>query len=1755
MKGKNTFLGWLIVLPMILASISPNYATTIISAQNGNWNLPATWVGGAVPTAADDVIIYHTIDVMTGDVCNDLTVETGGLLQNKNNSNRTLAVNGHVVNNGTINYTNYVFTLKIKGDITNNGTWLNSIIQLDGVGVQTISCAAGKEFGATSYASAKFEDLNNASGVVFATSIIFRKVAIDLNDAALTLTTGTRLSVIEKSLSHAGITGNNAELFMGGEASLQSATISDITLYGKVNIGSAVISAGNLVVADTMQNLQNAIRTLTVNGNITNNGVVKISNYSFNIKIAGNLINNGIWRSTSVDFTGLTDQSFVCQNGNTIDADTFTDSQVGGNIILSGDLNLKTANVDLNGDAMYCNGHKISLRNGAKVSEGNFYDAILGGVFQISTNSVYFFNTTQVADTLQNNAAVSNSYSANINGNLVNNGVIRKATGSYGLNVNLAGNFECNGYFQAIELNFIGNTNQNISAAQGIEFILGSMSDTDNTSPVILNSDITVTGANIDLNNSEIHLSGGNLLMKGGTMSNTIIEGNNKNFWHRNAAHIQSTTVKNTNLRGVFMAYTSTVFQDVTVVDTLQNWVINAYASITSKGNFTNNGKVLKSNTYGFDMDVEGDIVNNGYWQVHSMHFTGFSDQNISCQGSNPIISANIYDDIPTSKIIANGNVCFLNTAIDLNKSIFDLQSGNLNLEDSRLIDGTLLGNGRNFKMHGINSYTDDLEIRNAVLMGEFRSYFCTFENVTSLDTLRGRDISGSPTIVIKGTFTNEGKIIPNNTFKINFDVLGAVVNNGYWDGGTIKFVGYGNRWIGCMNDNYIKAANISVADTTGDLIVTHDFNITLSGNLNFFNKQIFIPKSRKLSINDGYIINAAVVGDSSEINMQNNAYIYNSILSNVYFTGTSDLYVNVELRGNCGIRDILENALMSSHSEVIANANITNKGIIRNRPSSSFKLDFQANQHVYNDGQWKNRKVDFKGTSDQDIYLLNNKNVGTLSTFYDMITGATTHQWYRNDTLLTGKTLATLVFDSIMPQHRGYYRCNTNLGQSRTIKICTPVDISLNASEYVCFGDSVMLSPEPLNGWGPFTYSWSPTTGISDPNIANPYANPTETTTYQVTITDKVGCSGSAFVTVEVKPLPVANAGADVGICYGFGTTLNGSATGGMPEYTYLWSPATGLSSPLNPTPLASPLITTTYTFTVTDAYGCKDTDEVTVTVNPLPTAYPLTLGGHFCEDIPAAVVEVNGSEIGVNYYLLRNGNPTGLMMPGTGEPLEYFTSPVNGIYTVRGVNTTTGCVKMMTGSIPVIIDEAPLVYETSPDVIKFIGETVTLFVHAVGTEPLTYQWFRNGDTIPDATSSNYIINNITWWDWAAYTCKVGNNCGIVTSDGILLEVLSKQTINIPAGWSGFSTYQTVYDPVVTNMFAPIANELAVMNDFDHVYSPLLGINTYGNWDHRYGAQIKMLSPVGIEVAGVPSSIYGSNYVTLNVGWNYLPVLSSCNVSSADIFNALGSNLKIVKDIAGSRVYWPEYNIYTLNTLEPGKAYFIKIVDNPRTLNFPECTKSEVMQPNLFRPNNTAIWNEPVYSPVSHTIAVPKNVAEPLFSPGDVCGVFTAEGYCAGFIRYEGQNLAISAFADDPSTAEKDGFVDGEAMNFKMFKNSDKRVYEIAVVFDESAQDFGWFKSNGISVLKSLETGSPGVIEATNNAIRIYPNPTHGIIYIEGLMENASVEIMDVTGATVYFNDKYTTAGIDLSGKARGIYSIRIVTNSGASAHKVLLK
>lgn len=264
---------------------------------------------------------------------------------------------------------------------------------------------------------------------------------------------------------------------------------------------------------------------------------------------------------------------------------------------------------------------------------------------------------------------------------------------------------------------------------------------------------------------------------------------------------------------------------------------------------------------------------------------------------------------------------------------------------------------------------------------------------------------------------------------------------------------------------------------------------------------------------------------------------------------------------------------------------------------------------------------------------------------------GATSYDW---STSPSGPVIATGATYTASPvTSTVYFVTGTTNGCTNTISVpilVTPISITATAvgSNTICLGQSVTLT---ATASGPI--AWTPPTGLSATTGPIVIATPTATTTYTATTTNG-SCVATAPVTITVAtPSILATASPSI-ICAGNNSTL--SATGAV---SYVWSPATGLSSTTGASVTASPPTTTTYTVTGTTSSGCTGTSTVTLTVSPAPvasiTATPSTTVGATLTAVPTSATT----------YSYAWFDPSGLPVAVSSSTTS-ITATMVGTYTV---------------------------------------------------------------------------------------------------------------------------------------------------------------------------------------------------------------------------------------------------------------------------------------------------------------------------------------------------------------------------------------------------------------------------------------------------------------------------------------------------------
>jgi len=333
--------------------------------------------------------------------------------------------------------------------------------------------------------------------------------------------------------------------------------------------------------------------------------------------------------------------------------------------------------------------------------------------------------------------------------------------------------------------------------------------------------------------------------------------------------------------------------------------------------------------------------------------------------------------------------------------------------------------------------------------------------------------------------------------------------------------------------------------------------------------------------------------------------------------------------------------------------------------------------------------------------------------------TGGTNYSWAPGTDLSDVNIADPLAF----PTSTGTYSVTVTDGLG-----CTATDdvtITVNAlpttsagpDEATCAGSPVNIGGSPT-GPGGSTYVWSPGTGLSSTTDANPDANPLDSTTYVVEVTDVNGCVNTDTIVVLVNELPTVFAGNDTSFCVGGSVQLNAQGTG-----TFVWAPAAGLNDPNIQDPIASPTANTTYSVTITDGNGCENTDDINVSIDALPTVD----AGPDLWVCP-----------GFGEMLLGSGSGTYSWSPGADldDPNSATPTADPATSTVYTLTVTSGNNCTASDAMTLVVNDDPPA-DAGADQTICLGQQVVLGGNPSGLPGSTFTWLPAA-TLNDPTSAN---------------------------------------------------------------------------------------------------------------------------------------------------------------------------------------------------------------------------------------------------------------------------------------------------------------------------------------------------------------------------------------------------------------------------------
>ena len=257
-------------------------------------------------------------------------------------------------------------------------------------------------------------------------------------------------------------------------------------------------------------------------------------------------------------------------------------------------------------------------------------------------------------------------------------------------------------------------------------------------------------------------------------------------------------------------------------------------------------------------------------------------------------------------------------------------------------------------------------------------------------------------------------------------------------------------------------------------------------------------------------------------------------------------------------------------------------------------------------------------------------------------------------------------------------------------------------------------------------------------------------------------------FIQVSSTPITPATPAGSISTCGGQTYSYTTVAVAYASSYTWTVAPSSAgtiSGSGITASFTASINYTGPYTIKVSANGTCGSSGwsgELNCTLHHIPVAYMITGDGYFCENTNGTTITLTNSELGVNYQLNIDNQPTGLAVPGTGSAIDWNNITVTGFYTVTA--STTTCSQQMAGQI--YVSMLPIPAQPEIPVGNTLACNSSTSTYSIFNVPManSYAWVltpANAGTLTPNGIQASIVWSSTFTGTANLSVSASNDCG----------------------------------------------------------------------------------------------------------------------------------------------------------------------------------------------------------------------------------------------------------------------------------------------------------------------------------------------------------------------------------------------------------
>ncbi len=435
---------------------------------------------------------------------------------------------------------------------------------------------------------------------------------------------------------------------------------------------------------------------------------------------------------------------------------------------------------------------------------------------------------------------------------------------------------------------------------------------------------------------------------------------------------------------------------------------------------------------------------------------------------------------------------------------------------------------------------------------------------------------------------------------------------------------------------------------------------------------------------------------------------------------------------------------------------------------------------------------------------------------------------------------------------------------------------------------------------------------------------------------------------------------------------------------------------------------------------------------------------------------------------------------------------------------------------------------------------------------------------------------------------------------------------IALRQGWNLISSFNQPRQSDMPDVWSEIVsrgNLYLAKNQSGQFYMPG-AFNNMAPWDVRQGYMAKLNEADTLVIVNVP--VTGETPIPLRQGWNMVAYFPEAELDVRDAFANIIDDVIIVKNIEG-QFFIPARGFSNMALLRRGKGYqanvsrAVELVYPAGERRFSSVTapsRSASVTPPRVTANGKVSADDGAsaeesshFQPVELTggnMSLLLNGIWKMENGTGEIGAFTANGLCVGSTGVSaGQTateggatvIGLAVWADDPTTPEIDGAVEGEALGFRLWDGQKELNAKFRMKNETPVQQasIAYVQQASLPVIANRQAGTPVVRFETDGfaegSIAIdsdrsvyplsfilypsFPNPFNSTTLIRFDLPEAnsvSLIITDLSGREIarLADGNYTAGSHSItwsaSNQPSGVYLVKLSTSLGIRTSKVAL-